>query len=164
MVKRRTAREEGHRRKFLAVIDGTPECGRAVVYGASRAARTGGGLVLLYVIPPGDFQHWLGVEEIMRAEAIEGAEASLATFAELARNRVGVDPECVVREGAVKDEIVALIDADPDIAILVLAAATSSEGPGPLISSLASKSGTGFPIPVTIIPGHMSDEDIIAVA
>ena len=66
MVSRRLAREEGHRRKFLCVIDDTPECDRALVYAATRARDTAGGLVLLYVIPPGDFQHWRGVEEMMR--------------------------------------------------------------------------------------------------
>ena len=78
MVSRRLAREEGHHRKFLCVIDDTPECDRAVVYAATRARHTAGGLVLLYVIPPGDFQHWRGVEEMMRAEAMDEARQRLA--------------------------------------------------------------------------------------
>ena len=77
MVSRRLAREEGHRRKFLCVIDDTPECDRALVYAATRARHTAGGLVLLYVIPPGDFQHWRGVEEMMRAEAMDEARQRL---------------------------------------------------------------------------------------
>ena len=69
MVSKRLSREAGHRRKFLAIIDDTPECERAVAYASKRAKSTGGVLVLLYVIEPGDFQHWLGVEKIMREEA-----------------------------------------------------------------------------------------------
>jgi Universal stress protein UspA and related nucleotide-binding proteins len=164
MVSKRLAREEGHRRKFLAVIDGTPECERAMLYAVARAQRSGGGAVLLYVVQPAEFQHWLGVEEIMRAEAREEAEATLGKFAEAARSRLGVDPECVIREGRVAEEINALIDADPDIAILVLAASPSTDGPGPLITSLAGKAGTTFHIPVTIIPAHISDEEILAAA
>ncbi|WP_069305633.1 universal stress protein [Methylobrevis pamukkalensis] len=163
MVTRRLSREEGHKRKFLTVIDGSPECGRAVAYAAGRAARSNGVVVLLFVIEPGEFQHWLGVEEIMRAEAREEAEARLATYAEEARLRFGVDPECVIREGRLAEEINAVIDGDGDIAILVLAASTETDGPGPLISSLAGKSGTTFHIPVTIIPGTMSDDDILGV-
>lgn len=164
MVSKRLAREEGHRRKFLAVVDETPECDRALVYAASRAARTGGVLVLLYVIHPGDFQHWLGVENIMRAEAMDEAEDRLAKMAERVRALTAIDPELVIREGKPIDAINALIEEDRDIAILVLAAATGSDGPGPLISAIAGKAGAGFPIPVTIVPGTLSDEDITAVA
>lgn len=163
MVSRRLAREEGHHRKFLCVIDGTPECDRAVVYAATRAARTGGVLVLLYVIPPGDFQHWRGVEEVMRAEAMDEAEAQLTRMAERTRALVAIDPELVIREGKPAEAINALIDEDRDLSILVLAAAVGNEGPGPLISSIAAKSSTGFPIPVTIVPGNLSDDEITSL-
>ena len=75
MVSKRLMREAGHRRKFLSIIDDTPECERAVAYASKRAESTGGMLVLLYVIEPGDFQHWLGVEKIMREEANAAARA-----------------------------------------------------------------------------------------
>ncbi|WP_181700368.1 universal stress protein [Chthonobacter albigriseus] len=163
MVSKRLAREEGHRRKFLAVIDESPECDRAVVYAASRAARTNGVLVLLTVIEPGDFQHWRGVETIMRAEAMDEAEARLTRFAERVRAMVAIDAEMVIREGKPADAIVSLIEEDRDIAILVLATSTGTEGPGPLVAHMAAKSG-GFPIPVTIVPGDLTDEDIAAVA
>jgi nucleotide-binding universal stress UspA family protein len=163
MVSKRLAREEGHRRKFLAVVDETPECDRAVVYAATRAARTGGVLVLLYVIQPGDFQHWLGVESIMRAEAMDEAEERLAKMAERVRAFAAIDPELVIREGKPAEAIVQLIEEDRDIAILVLASGTGNEGPGPLVSSFGSKTSSGFPIPVTIVPGNLGDDDIAAV-
>ncbi len=147
MVSKRLAREEGHRRKFLAVVDDTPECDRALVYAASRAARTGGVLVLLYVIQPGDFQHWLGVENIMRAEAMDEAENQLAKMAERVRALAAIDPELVIREGKPVEAINALIEEDRDIAILVLAAAAGSDGPGPLVTAIAGKAGAGFSIP-----------------
>jgi nucleotide-binding universal stress UspA family protein len=82
MAAPRKALEPGHRRKFLVVIDDTPECGRALLYAARRAEHSGGALVLLYVIVPADFQHWVGVENIMRAEAMEEAETTLGRFAD----------------------------------------------------------------------------------
>lgn len=164
MVAQRRSFEEGHRRKFLVVVDDTPECGRALVYAAMRAERTGGVLVLLYVIAPGDFQHWIGVENIMRAEAREEAETTLARASEKVKAAARVDPETVIREGALASEILAVIEEDEDVAILVLAASTSSEGPGPLVASFASKTAGSFPIPVTIVPGTLSDEDIVALA
>ncbi|MBX3577672.1 MAG: universal stress protein [Rhizobiaceae bacterium] len=159
MVSKRLSREAGHRRKFLAIIDDTPECERAVAYASRRARSTGGVLVLLYVIEPGDFQHWLGVEKIMREEASATASAALDGYAQTIRQNIGIEPELVVREGKATEEIHRLIEDDQDIAILVLAAGAGKEGPGPLVSSIAGKAAA-FPIPVTVVPQNLSDEDI----
>ncbi|MEO1200827.1 MAG: universal stress protein [Pseudomonadota bacterium] len=161
---RRQSFEAGHTRKFLVVIDDTTECERAVYYAARRAERTRGGLVMLYVIEPAEFQHWLGVEAIMRQEALDEADSVLGGFSEKVAAYSSVAPEHVVREGKHTEEIARLIDEDPDIAILVLAAGTGTEGPGPLVSALASRSIAGFSIPVTIVPGDLSDADIDALA
>jgi nucleotide-binding universal stress UspA family protein len=163
MVSKRLSREAGHRRKFLAIIDETPECERAVAYASKRAKTTGGVLVLLYVIEPGDFQHWLGVEKIMREEAMQAAGAALDVHATKVREQVGIEPELVVREGKPAEEIHKLIEEDQDIAILVLAAGAGKEGPGPLVASIAGK-GAAFPIPVTVVPQNLSDEDIDSLA
>jgi nucleotide-binding universal stress UspA family protein len=163
MVSKRLSREVGHRRKFLAIIDETPECERAVAYASRRAKNTSGVLILLYVIEPGDFQHWLGVEKIMREEAQAAAAAALDVFATKVRQTLGIEPELVVREGKPAEEIHKLIEEDQDIAILVLAAGASKEGPGPLVSSIAGKAAA-FPIPVTVVPLNLSDEDIDSLA
>ena len=162
MVSKRLIRETGHRRKFLAIIDDTPECERAVAYASRRAKSTGGVLVLLYVIEPGDFQHWLGVEKIMHDEAMARAKAALDSFASKIRETLGIEPELVVREGKPTEELHHLIEDDQDIAILVLAAGAGKEGPGPLVASVAGK-GAAFPIPVTVVPQHLSDEDLDAL-
>ncbi len=164
MVAIRKSNEEGHRRKFLVVVDDTPECDRAIVYAAKRAARTSGVVTLLFIIARGDFQHWLGVEDIMRAEAHQEAEATLAKAAQRVRSVARTEPETVVREGTMSEEILELIEADADIAILVLAASTNADGPGPLVSSIAGKSAGTFPIPVTIVPGNLDDDSIAALA
>jgi len=164
MAAKRRSSEQGHRRKFLVVIDDTPECARALRYAGRRADHTGGAVVLLYVIGPPDPQSWLGVENIMRAEAMEAAEAALGRYADMIRAWSGIEPELVIREGNRAEEIVKLIDTDQDIAILVLAAATDKEGPGPLVSALAGKASGTFPVPITIVPGHLDDEAISALA
>ncbi|MGD9914025.1 MAG: universal stress protein [Rhizobiaceae bacterium] len=159
MVSKRLSREDGHRRKFLAIIDDTPECERAVAYASRRAKNTGGVLVLLYVIDSAEFQQWLGVEKIMREEATATASAALDVHARKARETLGIEPEQVIREGKPAEEIHKLIEEDQDIAILVLAAGMNKEGPGPLVASIAGK-GAAFPIPVTVVPQNLSDEDI----
>lgn len=163
MMKPRRARVEGHRRKFLVVIDDTPECERALLYAAKRAQRTQGDLALLYVITPDGFQHWLGVEEVMRAEAEQEAREVLSRFAEIAMAASGIEPELVIREGSRLDEVRALIEDDEDIVTLVLAAGESGEGPGPLVSAIGKRSSP-FHIPVTVVPAALDDETIDAIA
>ncbi len=147
----------------MAVIDGTPECEKAVHYAGRRAKNSNGGLVLLFVIPEGDFQQWLGVEQIMRAEAREEAESIMAKAAQKVRETAGIDPEVVIREGMATEQINMLVEEDRDIAVLVLAAGSNKEGPGPLVSAVAGR-GAMFPIPVTVLPDTLTDEEIDALA
>jgi nucleotide-binding universal stress UspA family protein len=160
MSLRRRSYEPGHSPKFLVVIDDTPECDRALYFASRRALRIGARVTMLRVIEMHDRnQQWLGVADIMRAEAHEEANAALDRAGARANSITGVLPERVIREGETAAEMVKLIEEDEDIAALILAASSGTEGPGPLVSSLAKTAGT-FPIPVAIVPGHLSDEDL----
>ncbi|MHB2168292.1 universal stress protein [Alsobacter sp. R-9] len=152
--------EPGHRPKFLVVVDETPECDRAVYYAARRAGRIGADLVLLSIAEPGEFQHWLGVGEVMKAEAEDDARQRLEAAAARARAVAGVAPQVVVREGEAAAQITALIDEDEDISLLILAAGTGSDGPGPLVSSLAGRGAGTFAVPIAIVPGHLTEREI----
>jgi len=161
----RRSREPGHRRKFLVVVDETPECDRALYYASRRAAGTGGVVVLLAVLElEGAHQQWLGVAELMRAEALDEMTARLDRFSARARQLGAVDVESVVRDGPKADAVIALIAEDEDIAILVLAAGVGGEGPGPLVTALAGFHAGHFPVPITVVPGALSDAEIDAVA
>jgi nucleotide-binding universal stress UspA family protein len=164
MSRKRRSYEAGHKPKFLVVVDDTEECDRAVYFASRRAVRIGGAVVLLRVIETEDRnQQWMGVADIMRAEAHEEANAALDRAGSRANGIAGITPERVIREGDKSQEILKLIDEDEDIAILVLAAGTGKEGPGPLVSSLGKTAGT-FPIPIALVPGHLADEDLDAMA
>jgi len=162
MSSKRRSYEAGHRRKYLVVIDDTEECDRAVYWAARRAGRTRSGVVMLRVIEPGDRnQQWLGVADLMMAEQMEAAKALLDKYAQRAQAIAKVKVDLVIREGMTSEQILMLIDEDADIGILVLAAGLGTEGPGPLVSTIGKSAGT-FPIPLAIVPGHLSDEDIDA--
>jgi nucleotide-binding universal stress UspA family protein len=164
MSNKRRSFEAGHKRKYLVVIDDTEECERAVYWAAKRAGRTASQIVMLRVIETAERnQQWLGVADIMQAEAMEAANTVLDKFAARSQQIAGLTPDRVIREGDTTEQITKLIDEDADIGILVLAADTGKEGPGPLITNLAKTAGQ-FPIPVAIIPGHLSDEDIDAMS
>jgi nucleotide-binding universal stress UspA family protein len=144
-------------RKFLVVLDDSRECLNAMRFAALRAAHTGGGVTILSVIPPEEFQHWIGVTDLMRAEARERIEAHFEVFAKWMRDRQGVNPNLVIREGDPVNEILALVNEDTEIGVLVLGAATEKAGPGPLVTAMSRNAGN-LPIPITIVPGDMSQE------
>jgi len=151
-------------RKFLVVVDDTEECQRALRYASRRAMHTGGRLTLLRVISPADFQHWLGVEQVMREEAQSEAKRILENLASTVESTLGQTPELVIREGLAAQEVVRLIEEDGDISLLVLGAGTQAEGPGPLVSLFAGAAAGTFPIPITIVPGDLTDDEIEALA
>ena len=115
MSSKRRSYEAGHKRKYLVVIDDTEECDRAVYWAAKRAGRTKSQMVMLRVIEPGDRnQQWLGVADLMKAEAQEAANAALDKFAARAKKIAKITPDRVIREGNTSEEIIKLIDEDAD--------------------------------------------------
>jgi nucleotide-binding universal stress UspA family protein len=146
-------------RKFLVVLDDSRECLNAMRFAAMRAKKSGGGVSILSVIPPDEFNHWIGVGDIMRQEARERIEAHYEVFAKWMRDRQGINPELIIREGEPVPEILAHIESDPEIGILVLGAGLDKKGPGPLVSQMSKNAGT-LPCPITIVPGNLTKDQL----
>lgn len=149
-------------RKFLVVLDDSRECLNAMRFAAMRAANTGGGVEVLSVIPPEEFNHWIGVGAIMREEARERIEVHFEVYAKWMRDKQNIDPELVIREGEPIREILAQVQEDTEIGVLVLGAATDGKGPGPLVTAL-TKSAGDLTVPITIVPGDMTKERLEAI-
>jgi nucleotide-binding universal stress UspA family protein len=164
MTTQRRSYETGHKPKCLVIVDDTAEWDRAVYYASRWAVRVGGGVVMLRLIEIEDQnQQWLGVADIMRAEAQEEANAALDRASGRANGIAAITPERVIREGDPTEQILDVIDKDVDIAMLVLAANPGPEGPGPIITLMASVVGS-FPIPVITVPGELTDVEIDALS
>lgn len=148
---------------FLCVVDESEELSRALRFACRRAERADGRVALLYVIEPAEFQHWMAVGDLMREEARADAEEMLQVVAAVVQQRTGVTPVIFIREGNLTEELIGLIDEETAIAQLVLGAATGSEGPGPLVSYLVEKMAGRLRVPITIVPGNLTDEQIIAI-
>jgi nucleotide-binding universal stress UspA family protein len=141
---------------YLVVMDGTPECRRALRYAALRAARTGGRLRLLHVIEPPQFVQWGAIQNDMEAEAQEEAQLILAEAARQAELLLGAAPETAIRHGRTMDEVLALTLEEGDVRALVLAAAVKGR-PGPLVEFFSGEKAAQLPCILTIIPGGLSD-------
>jgi nucleotide-binding universal stress UspA family protein len=151
-------------RVFLVVVDESEELQVAVHYAARRAAHTGGRVALLYVIEPSELQPWLAIENLAREEQREQAEHLIQRLCEEISPIAGSVPIVYIREGSRRDELLALIEEEPSISILVLAAGTGPEGPGPLISYLTGKPAARLRIPITIVPGGLTVDELHAVS
>ena len=148
-------------RKFLVVIDKTPECTVALRFATRRAQHTGGRVTLMCSAQVPDFQQWRGVEDIMRDEAHVEAEGMLYDAAKLVNELSGIMPELLIPFGLKTECLAQIIKEDKAISILVLASGTGKEGPGPLVSMFATAVQA---IPVTIVPGNFTDAQIDALA
>jgi len=151
------------RSKFLVVVDSTPECRSALRFATQRARKVGGGVLLLHVIEPPDQQQWMSVASLMQAEAREQAEQLLQQLAAQVHAESGINCELAIREGRKREELLALIGEDPSIRILVLGASSGPEGPGPLVSALAGQMSGSMRVPVTVVPGALTNEQIDAL-
>ncbi len=151
-------------RVFLVVVDETEEMKVALRFACLRARRTGGRVALLYVIEPAEFQHWMAVGDLMREEARSEGEQLLQRLAAQVNELVGTIPVLYVREGKVRDELFRLLDEEPRISVLVLGANTGSRGPGPLVSALTGKMIGKLRVPITVVPGNLSDVEIDSVS
>ena len=151
-------------RVFLVVVDNTPEMAVAVRYACRRALHTGGRVALVHVIEPGDFQHWLGVGQLMEQEARQAAEQLMQKMAGDVYQLSGRIPVLYIREGSRKEEVLKMLREEPGISILVLAAATGGKGPGPLVTALTGKQVNQLRVPVTVVPGKLSPDEIDKIA
>ncbi len=159
-----TTAEQDDDRVFLVVVDDTEEMRVALRYACRRAARTHGRVALLYVMESSEFQHWMSVGDLMREEARSEGEQILQRCATQVSEQTGALPVLYLREGSRRSQLMELIDEEPSISILVLAADTGPRGPGPLVSALTGKFVGKLRVPVTIVPGHLSDEEVDKIA
>ena len=151
-------------RIFLVVVDESPEMQKALRYACRRAKRTGGRVALLYVMEPPEGQQWGGVVDLMRQEARQQAEEVIARHADTAVSLTGQPPAIHIREGKSRDELIKLLTEDRSISVLVLGSASDNEGPGPLVTAFAGKLGSQLRIPLTIVPGVLTEAEIDAIS
>jgi nucleotide-binding universal stress UspA family protein len=154
-------------RKFLVIADDSPEFQAALRFACRRARSTGGHVALLRVIEPAHFEHWSGVREEMERQERAEAEAVLQKLAEQVMEATGAPPEFVIKHAeSTRAALKSVVADDPDIKILVLAASAGGKGPGPLVASIA-RDGVNWgsrKLPVTVVPGDLTDEEIADLA
>ncbi|MGI9405574.1 MAG: universal stress protein [Hyphomicrobiaceae bacterium] len=159
--------EEGHRRKFLVIVDGTPECEVALFFAARVAQRTNGSICFMHIADTSGSGGWSSFGNISKGAGEERAQQMFRLYREklMEFGFEDLHTETVFREGKKADEITRFIESDEDVAVLVLGAASDRRGPGPIVSALGTGRMAGeFPVPIYIVPGTLTLEEIGALA
>lgn len=151
------------KRTFLVVVDESEELSQALYYACRRAENNDGDVALLFVLDPVEFQHWSSVGDLMRAEQMEAAEGKTRAFADLVTERLGRPPKIFIRDGESIDQVLAVMDEEPSITALVLGASTGKEGPGPLVQKLTGQLVGRVKVPLIVIPGTLTEEEILQI-
>ena len=152
-----TPEDEG--RTFLCVVDESEELHQALRFACNRARATEGRVALLYVIEPAEFQHWMVVGHLMEEERREQAEEMLQVVSSVVQKLSGTTPVIYIREGNLTEQLMQLIDEQSGLSVLVLGASKGSDAPDRLIGYVMKRIGK-LPIPVTIVPGGLTDKQI----
>jgi len=163
-TKSRAAKGATSQRIFLVMVDETEEMRVALHYAALRARHTGGRVALLFVIEPSEFRIWGGIEALQRQESRAAAEAVLENLSAEVNEISGSMPVVHIREGRRGPELLALLDEEPSISVLVMAAGTGPVGPGSLMTALIGKMAGAVRVPVTVVPGNLTPAQLAALA
>ncbi len=149
---------------FLVVVDKSEEMQKALRFAARRAKKVDGRVALLGIITPTSFQHWVSIGELMKEEAREQIDKLIDSASLRAEELSGKPAISYVREGEPVDVITSLLRDEQHLKLLVLAAdALGSSGPGPLVSAFSTKAVSQSRVPVTIVPGNLTDDEIDAI-
>ena len=146
-------------RTYLVVVDETPEAEVALRFAARRAAKTGGGVQILALVPPTEFVQWGGVQATIEEEARQRAEALVMNAAGTLMQESGVRPTITVKQGDAVTVVRETLYANEEVAALVLGAAASG-APGPLVAHFAGAHAGSLPCPIMVIPGSLDLEAI----
>ncbi len=165
MSARKKSKKVERKPLFLIVLEDAEEVKTALKFACRRAKKVGAHISLLSIVEQHQFQDWMGVSKMMQEERRAEAEKAVSKWADIVRALMDDEmPELIVREGPAKEAVTKAIEEDPTISMLVLGAAPDSDSPGALVSHFAGKMSGKLRIPVMIVPGGLSDEDIEKLA
>jgi nucleotide-binding universal stress UspA family protein len=146
--------------KYLVCVDNREESHIALRLACMKSRMRGHRVMLLHVTAPADFQTLGNIAERMREERLQEGQALLNGLAEEALSTYGIRPDIVLKEGSAGDEIIATITEEPDISMIAIGVAQHNSGRGKLTAWLASQLGSKLFIPIMMIPGNLTDEQL----
>jgi nucleotide-binding universal stress UspA family protein len=145
---------------FLACVADDDHSRTAARFAALRARNSKGRVDLLHVVAPPDFQHWAAIGALMREETAAEGQALLETIADEIAHFAGIHPTLHLKEGPIGEEILKHVEGDPSVNLLVVGAAPPEARKGSLISWLAGQLAGQLRIPLVVVPGTLTNDEL----
>ncbi len=146
--------------KFLVCVDQHNESRAALKFACLRGVTRGAIVDIIHVIPPADFQTLGAIAERMSEERRQEGEQVLKQHAAIAKNLYDITPSLILKEGGAGDEILKAIEEMGDVSVVVIGTAHHGKGRGKLAAWLAQQLGQKLFIPLLMVPGNLSDEQL----
>lgn len=147
-------------RLFLLVVDSSSEMSAALRFACRRAMHTNGNVALFHAVEPADFHHFATIGDLMESEARSEAEKLLQRCAADVKRLTGHMPGLFLREGDTIEQLLNVINEEQSISVMVLGTGTTEEGPGPLVTALSGRLAGKIRLPVILVPGNLTAEEI----
>lgn len=148
-------------RTYLVVADGSEEFRAALLYALNLARLNKGHVAVVHVQDVNDFMHWGAVEHMVRQEMRAESEKLLWHIAKECNDYGKHVPSLYCKEGKPAAVIAAILEEDPLIGALILAApGAGGKGQTGLIGHFTGKALSNVRIPVIIVPGCLKADDI----
>jgi len=148
-------------RKYLVCVDGRDECKIALRLACMKAAKRGGKVSMLHIVPPADFQTLGAIADKMREERISDGKALLISLCAEAENNFELTPETILLEGSAGDKIVEAAMNNPDVIMIALGVAPQHHtGRGKLTAWLVGQLGGALLVPVLLVPNNLTDQQL----
>lgn len=150
--------------KYIVCVDHTDISRMALRFACIKARKRHIMIDILHVIPPSDVQTMGAIAHKMEQEQRDAAEALLISLANEAYELMGRCPSLSIRSGKPSDEILAHTLEDPDANMLVLGVTPGSKSGNRVINYLTSQAGDTLLVPMMLVPGNLTDQQMELVA
>ena len=145
-------------RAYLVIMDETDEARKALRFASRRAMQSGDAVHILALVEKQNFTAFGAVQETIEQEARDRAEVMASSAAGNLFSESGRMPTISVRIGDGQSVIREYLAEHPEVAALVLAAASDGT-PGPQVTHFSASAGT-LPCPLVIVPGSLTAEQL----
>lgn len=152
------------RTSILVCVNDNEHSRVALKFACAKSKKTGCLVSILHVLEPADYQGLSMVMDHIENDKRKVAEKLLHDMADLANQFSGVTPVLMLREGINGKEIVAVANQDHTIGMLVMGSSPETPGKGKLLSWLVGQLGKELLIPMIIVPGNLTEQQIEALA
>jgi nucleotide-binding universal stress UspA family protein len=144
----------------LVCVSNEAESAVALRFGCLRAKRRNHHITILHVLEPTEFQGLSSITDAIREEREEQADNLLLEMERQASEQGIEHPSLMIRVDTLWNGIVAAIEENPNINMVILAVRPDSHRGPKLMAALTEELGNSIRVPIMVVPGDLTEEQV----